>query len=59
MKFIDEHLKRTGWKFIAGNSFSLADFVIYSETWDFWYWRKPELVAKYSAVLSWFKSCMS
>lgn len=55
---MDDHFKQTGWKFIAGNSMSIADFVLFSEIWDFWYWKKPEIVAKYRCVMEWFKSCM-
>lgn len=58
LKYMDDHLKRTGWKFIAGNQMSIADFVLFSQTWDFWLWKKPEIVAKQHYVMKWFKECM-
>jgi glutathione S-transferase len=58
LQFMEDHLKKTGYKYIAGPQMTLADFVLFSETWDFWYWKKMELVAKHPCVMNWFKTCM-
>lgn len=51
-------MKKTKSKFIVGNTPTLADFVLCSEMYDFWYMKKgAEVAAKYPAVRHWMERC--
>lgn len=58
LKVMEKHLKKEESQFLVGDSISLADIVLCSETWDWWYMRKMEIVSKMPHVRAWFFRCM-
>ena len=56
MAFLEEHLKK-GSKFVVGDTPTLADFVIVSEIYDFWYVQKEAELEAFPCVKAYIALC--